>query len=59
MNKVLREQEQQYESLKKAKAESEDLITKNFLAVVKEKDDQIDEVTQNMRRLCHSLNLNA
>lgn len=49
MNKVLREQEQQYESLKKAKAESEDLITKNFLAVVKEKDDQIDEV---IRKTC-------
>lgn len=59
MNKVLREQEEQYESLKKAKAESEELITNNFLAVVNEKDRKINEVTQNMRRLYLSLNLNA
>lgn len=43
---MLKEKEHQYELLLKAKAESEESITNNYLEIVKEKDNINDEVVK-------------
>ncbi|KAH1024919.1 hypothetical protein HUJ05_009751 [Dendroctonus ponderosae] len=43
MNRMLKEQEQQFEELKKSKTESEECITNNYLEIVKDKENALKE----------------
>lgn len=45
MNRMLKEQEQQFEELRKSKSESEELITNNYLEIVKDKDCAVEEAS--------------
>ncbi|XP_066140488.1 cilia- and flagella-associated protein 57 [Euwallacea fornicatus] len=51
MHQMLKGQQEQYEALKKAKSDSEETITNNYLALTKEKDGLIDELKEKMMKL--------
>ncbi|XP_050311353.1 cilia- and flagella-associated protein 57 [Anthonomus grandis grandis] len=51
MNRMLKEHEQNFEALKKAKAESEESITNSFLEIVKDKDNNIEELKEKVVKL--------
>ncbi|CAH1131991.1 unnamed protein product [Ceutorhynchus assimilis] len=51
MCRMLKEQEQQYEILQKCKEESEDSITNSHLEIIKEKDNNIEELKERILKL--------
>ncbi|KAH1015652.1 hypothetical protein HUJ04_007002 [Dendroctonus ponderosae] len=51
MNRMLKEQEQQFEELKKSKTESEECITNNYLEIVKDKENAVEELKEKVVKL--------
>ncbi|XP_030754252.1 cilia- and flagella-associated protein 57 isoform X2 [Sitophilus oryzae] len=51
MNGMLKEEEQRYDALKKQKSESEDQINTEYLEVIKQKEDMIEELKEKVAKL--------